>query len=41
MSDLDAGAWIGVAGSLVALIGGFFGARTTAVVTSGPTGVVP
>src|SRR3989442_3759612 len=41
VSDLDAGAWIGVAGSLVALIGGFFGARTTAVVTSGPTGVVP
>jgi hypothetical protein len=41
VSDLDVGAWIGVAGSLVALIGGFFGARTTAVVASGPTAVVP
>jgi hypothetical protein len=41
VSDLDVGAWIGVAGSLVALIGGFLGARTTAVVASGPTAVVP
>jgi hypothetical protein len=38
--DLDVGAWVGVAGSAVALIGGFFGARTVAVVTTGPT-VVP
>jgi len=41
VSDLDVGAWVGLAGGVVALIGGFFGARTTAVVTSGPTGVVP
>jgi len=41
VSDLDPGAWVGVAGSVVALIGGFFGARTVAVVTTpGPT-VVP
>jgi len=41
VSDLDPGAWVAVAGSAVALIGGFFGARTTAVVAApGPT-VVP
>lgn len=39
VSDLDVGAWIGVAGSFVALIAGFFGARTTAVVSTGPTAV--
>ena len=43
VSDLDPGAWLGLAGSVVALIGGFFGARTTTVVTTtpGPTAVVP
>ncbi len=35
VSDLDVGAWIVLAGSLVALVGGFFGTRT-AVITSGP-----
>ena len=41
VSDLDTGAWVGVAGSVVALIGGFFGARTTAVVTTGPAATGP
>ena len=43
VSDLDPGAWVGLAGSVVVLIGGFFGARTTAVVTTtpGPRAVVP
>jgi hypothetical protein len=41
VSDLDPGAWVGVAGSVVALIGGFFGARTTAVVTGASPTVVP
>jgi hypothetical protein len=38
VSDLDPGAWIALAGSTVALIGGFFGARQSVVVT-GPTPV--
>jgi hypothetical protein len=40
VSDLDPGAWIAVAGSVVVLVGGFFGARRT-VVATGPTGVAP
>jgi cellobiose-specific phosphotransferase system component IIC len=40
VSDLDPGAWIGLAGSIVALIGGFLGSRTT-VVATGPTVVAP
>lgn len=31
VSDLDPGAWVALAGSIVALIGGFLGARTVAV----------
>ena len=38
VSDLDPGAWIALAGSIVALVGGFFGARRSVVVT-GPTAV--
>ena len=41
VSDLDPGAWVGLAGSVVALIGGFFGARTVVVTTMGPPAVVP
>jgi hypothetical protein len=40
VNDLDPGAWVGLAGSIVALVGGFFGARTVAVAT-GPAGVAP
>jgi hypothetical protein len=39
VSDLDPGAWVALAGSILALIGGFFGSRST-VVAGGPT-VVP
>ena len=38
VNDLDPGAWIALAGSVVALVGGFFGARRT-VVATGPTGI--
>jgi hypothetical protein len=38
VNDLDPGAWVALAGSIVALVGGFFGARRTVVVTS-PTAV--
>ena len=41
VNDLDSGAWVGLAGSVVALIGGFFGTRTAVVATTGPTAVVP
>jgi len=41
VSDLDAGAWVGLAGSLVVLIGGFFGTRTAVVATTASTAVVP
>jgi hypothetical protein len=41
VNDLDPGAWVGLAGSVVALIGGFFGTRTAVVATTGPTAVVP
>ena len=40
VNDLDPGAWVALAGSIVALVGGFFGARTV-VVATGPTGVAP
>jgi len=40
VNDLDPGAWVALGGGVVALIGGFFGARTI-VVASGPTAVVP
>jgi len=40
VGDLDPGAWIALAGSIVALIGGILGSRTT-VVSSGPTVVAP
>jgi hypothetical protein len=40
VSDLDPGAWVGVIGAVVALIGGFFGPRTT-VVSPGPATTVP
>jgi cellobiose-specific phosphotransferase system component IIC len=38
VNDLDPGAWVGLAGGIVALIGGFFGTRT-AVVASRPVAV--
>jgi hypothetical protein len=38
VNDLDPGAWVALAGSVVALVGGFFGART-AVVSTSPTAV--
>jgi hypothetical protein len=38
VSDLDPGAWVGLAGAVVALIAGFFGTRTT-VVAAGPVAV--
>jgi hypothetical protein len=42
VSDLDPGAWIGVAGGFVALIGGFFGTRTVVATAGfGPTPVRP
>jgi hypothetical protein len=41
VSDLDPGAWVGLAGSVVALIGGFFGVRTAVVATPGPAAAVP
>jgi hypothetical protein len=40
VSDLDPGAWVALAGSVVALVGGFVGTRTV-VVTSRPTVVEP
>jgi hypothetical protein len=40
VSDLDPGAWVGLVGGIVALIGGFLGTRTT-VVASGPVAVAP
>ncbi|TMK86192.1 MAG: hypothetical protein E6G44_04460 [Actinobacteria bacterium] len=41
VNDLDPGAWIGLAGGVVALIGGFFGTRTVVapVAYSGPAPV--
>jgi hypothetical protein len=41
VNDLDPGAWISLAGSVVALVGGFFGTRRTVVATGGPTGIAP
>ncbi len=41
VSDLDPGPWVGLAGGVVALIGGFFGVRTAVVVTPGPAADVP
>jgi hypothetical protein len=40
VNDLDPGAWVALAGSIVALVGGFFGARRT-VVATGPAAVTP
>jgi hypothetical protein len=38
VEDIDVGAWVALAGGLVALIGGFFGARHAVVATpTGPT----
>jgi hypothetical protein len=41
VNDLDPGAWVALGGSVVALVGGFFGPRTTTVVATGPTAVAP
>jgi fucose 4-O-acetylase-like acetyltransferase len=41
VNDLDPGAWVALAGSVVALVGGFFGARRTVIATGGPTGIAP
>jgi hypothetical protein len=40
VGDLQVGAWLLLLGSVVALIGGFFGTRTTVVAPTGPTAVV-
>jgi hypothetical protein len=38
VDDIDPGAWVALAGGLVALVGGFFGARRAVVATpTGPT----
>src|SRR5262245_33000961 len=39
VSDLDVGAWIGLAGSVVALVGGFVGTRAETVSESAPVAV--
>ncbi len=40
VNDLDVGVWLGLAGSVVAVIGGFFGTRTAVMAPTGPTAVV-
>jgi hypothetical protein len=40
VGDVQVGAWLLLLGSVVALIGGFFGTRTTVVTPTGPTAVV-
>lgn len=37
VEDMDPGAWVALAGGVVALIGGFFGTRRTVVATTAPT----
>jgi hypothetical protein len=40
VNDLQPGAWLCLAGAVVALIGGFFGTRTTVVTTATPATTV-
>jgi hypothetical protein len=41
VADVQAGAWLALAGGVVALIGGFFGTRAAVVATTGTTVVEP
>lgn len=40
VADVKIGAWLALAGGIVALIGGFFGTRTVGVAPAGTTGTV-
>jgi hypothetical protein len=41
VGNVQIGAWIALAGSVIAIIGGFFGTRTVIVETAGPVAVAP